>query len=83
MALCLRGSIEIFKLRHYRNIELMKTQNNIFTGRKLLIATKQKKEKVITPLLEKALGVICFINTDFNSDIFGTFTGEIDAAMTQ
>ena len=50
----------------------------MFTDRKLIIATKHQKEKVIAPLLEKALGVRCFTNTDFNSDILGTFTGEIE-----
>ncbi len=51
--------------------------NNFFKGRKLLIATKHKKERVIAPILEKELGVNCFV-TDIDTDKFGTFTGEIE-----
>ncbi len=49
-----------------------------FGGRKLLIATKHQKEKVIAPLLEEALGVKCFIDPAFDSDQFGTFSGEVE-----
>ncbi len=49
----------------------------MFQDRKIIIATKHEKEKVIAPLLEKALGVSCFINKNFDTDILGTFTGEI------
>ena len=50
----------------------------MFTGRKLLIATKHQKENVIAPILEKALGVHCFTSTAFDTDILGTFSGEIE-----
>ena len=50
----------------------------MFTGRNLVIATMHGKEKVIAPILEKELGVICFVPNDFNSDILGTFSGEIE-----
>ena len=50
----------------------------IFEGRRLIIATKHKKESVISPLLEKHLGVQCFVPTDFDTDKLGTFTGEIE-----
>ena len=50
----------------------------MFNERKLLIATKHEKEKVIAPLLEKALGVHCYIAKDFDSDLLGTFTGEVE-----
>ena len=50
---------------------------DIFKGRNLVIATKHKKEAVIAPLLEKDLGVTCFVPDDFDSDAFGTFSGEI------
>lgn len=42
-----------------------------------MIATKHKKETVIAPALEKALGVKCFVPTKLDTDILGTFTGEI------
>ncbi len=50
----------------------------MFKGRNLLIATKHDKEKVIAPILEKELGVKCFVPTNFDTDELGTFTGEID-----
>ena len=50
----------------------------IFEGRRLIIATKHKKESIIAPLLEKHLGVQCFVSTDFDTDKLGTFTGEIE-----
>ena len=49
----------------------------MFEGRKLLIATKHHKEKVIAPILEKGLGVHCFVPENYDSDIFGTFSGEV------
>ena len=51
---------------------------DIFKGRRLVIATKHRKESVIAPLLEDHLGVECFIPSDFDTDALGTFTGEIE-----
>jgi len=53
----------------------------MFKDRKLIIATKHEKEKVIAPLLEKALGVNCFVNENFDTDLLGTFTGEIEREL--
>ena len=50
----------------------------MFEGRKLLIATKHKKEIVIAPILEKELGVTCFVAPDLDTDELGTFTGEVE-----
>ena len=50
----------------------------MFTGRKLLIATKHGKEKAIATLLEIELGVKCFVAENFDTDVLGTFTGEIE-----
>lgn len=50
----------------------------MFSGRKLLIATKHEKEKIIAPIVEKALGVSCSIAHNFDTDVLGTFTGEIE-----
>ena len=50
----------------------------MFKGRNLLVATKHKKETVITPLLEENLGVYCFTSNVFDTDSLGTFTGEIE-----
>ena len=49
----------------------------MFDNRKLVIATKHKKESVISPLIEKALNVECFVPNNFDTDTFGTFSGEI------
>ncbi|HSV87803.1 MAG TPA: DUF6671 family protein [Bacteroidales bacterium] len=50
----------------------------IFKGRVLVVATKHSKEKVMAPLLEKGLGVNCIVPHNFNTDILGTFSGEIE-----
>jgi len=50
----------------------------MFIGRKLLIATKHEKEKVIAPIIEKELGVKCFVSSNFDTDKLGTFTGEVE-----
>lgn len=48
-----------------------------FKGRRLCIATKHGKERVIASLLEEALGVSTFVPDDFDTDELGTFTGEV------
>jgi hypothetical protein len=53
----------------------------MFQNRKLLIATKHKKEKVIAPILEKELDLICFVDETFDTDVLGTFTGEIERKL--
>lgn len=52
--------------------------NKLFKGRKLIIATKHQKEKAIAPILEKELGVKCIAPENLDTDLFGTFTGEVD-----
>ena len=54
---------------------------SLFKNRKLVIATKHQKEKVIAPLLEKNLGVNCFAMEGFDTDTLGTFTGEIEREL--
>ena len=49
-----------------------------FQNRKLIIATKHGKESVIAPLVKKYLGSICFVDENFDTDLLGTFTGEIE-----
>jgi len=53
----------------------------MFKGRNLVIATKHEKEKVIAPLLEQALGVLCFVKDGFDTDTLGTFTGEVEREL--
>jgi hypothetical protein len=50
----------------------------MFKGRSLLIATKHEKEKAIGPILEKELGVKCFVIKELDTDLLGTFTGEVE-----
>ncbi len=50
----------------------------MYKGRNLIIATKHEKEKVIAPILEKELGVNCFIALNLDTDELGTFTGEVE-----
>ncbi|HAJ99132.1 MAG TPA: hypothetical protein DCM62_03830 [Bacteroidales bacterium] len=49
-----------------------------FKGRTLVIATKHEKEKVMAPILEREFGVLCVVPENFNSDLLGTFSGEIE-----
>lgn len=50
----------------------------MFEGRRLLVATKHKKEEVIAPLFFNELGLTGIVLDDFDTDAFGTFTGEIE-----
>ncbi|WP_229359370.1 hypothetical protein [Flectobacillus major] len=50
----------------------------MFQGRRLLIATKHQKQKVIAPILEKELGVVCVVLPELDTDKLGTFTGEVN-----
>jgi hypothetical protein len=48
----------------------------MFEGRKLLIATKHKKDIVLSPILFEKLKIKAFVIKDFDTDVFGTFTGD-------
>lgn len=49
----------------------------IFKNRRVVIATMHSKEKVIAPLLEAEFTMKCIVPKGFNTDQFGTFSGEI------
>lgn len=49
-----------------------------FEGRKLVIATKHRKELVIGPPLNVALGLDYFSSDCLDTDLLGTFSGEIE-----
>ena len=49
-----------------------------FAGRKVVIATKHEKEKIIGPLVKHHLGADWFVNPAFDTDLLGTFSGEIE-----
>ena len=50
----------------------------MFIDRELLIVTKHQKDKVIAPLFKKAFNLNCKPSLNFDTDSFGTFTGEIE-----
>ena len=56
----------------------MHSSRNLFQDRQLVIATKHRKEDVIASLMERELGMKCFVPADFDTDVLGTFTGEIE-----
>ncbi|MBP6090861.1 MAG: hypothetical protein KA521_06365 [Crocinitomicaceae bacterium] len=49
-----------------------------FNGRKLVIATMHQKQQVIAPIVESKLGVKCILDKTLNTDLFGTFSGDIE-----
>ncbi|OYX05131.1 MAG: hypothetical protein B7Z05_07220 [Thiotrichales bacterium 32-46-8] len=49
----------------------------MFANRPLLIASQHRKEEVMAPCLTKALGVICQVAENLNTDLLGTFSGEV------
>lgn len=50
----------------------------MFRDRVLHIASKHGKESVIKPKLEEAFGVNCITIPDLDTDLLGTFTGEVE-----
>jgi hypothetical protein len=52
--------------------------NQLFAGRKLVIATKHGKEEVLEPLFSSGLGVDVCLAENLDTDLLGTFSGEIE-----
>jgi len=50
----------------------------MFNQRLLLIVTKHQKERVISPLFEKAFRLKSRVSSNFDTDSMGTFTGEVE-----
>lgn len=50
---------------------------DFFKGRKVVVATKHKKEEVIAPIFGNELGLICVVPKDLDTDKLGTFSGEV------
>ncbi len=59
----------------------MASEHN-FNGRKVVIATKHQKEQVIGPALQEAFGMKYIVSEDVDTDLLGTFTGEVDRVLT-
>lgn len=49
----------------------------MMSERTLLIVTKHGKEAVIAPEFEKLFGLKTIVTTNFDTDVFGTFSGEV------
>jgi len=60
-----------------------KIVHSFFKGRVGILATMHKKEEVISPILEKELGIKVIVPEGFNSDQFGTFTRDIERMGNQ
>jgi len=48
-----------------------------FSGRTAILGTQHGKQEVISPMLESSLGLHVEVPHDFDTDRFGTFTGEV------
>lgn len=57
--------------------------DKLFKGRAALLVTKHHKEKVISPLLEDALGLKLSLANGIDTDDFGTFSGETERPANQ
>ncbi|GEN49393.1 DUF6671 family protein [Alkalibacterium pelagium] len=54
-----------------------------FKGRRAVLATMHKKEQVIAPVMENELGIHIQVPEGFDSDRYGTFTGEVERTGNQ
>lgn len=54
----------------------------MYRGKTLLIVTKHAKEQVIAPVFEKELGVKCIASSEIDTDVLGTFSGEVERKDT-
>lgn len=50
----------------------------MYAGKSLLVATRHRKEAVIAPPMESRLRVRCAVPEDLDTDLFGTFSGEVE-----
>lgn len=64
-------------------MDIEKVIHAFFEYRVGVLATMHKKEEVIAPILEKKLGIKIIIPEGFNSDQFGTFTGDVERMGNQ
>jgi len=62
----------------FQNISLA----DYFSGKQAVLATMHGKERVIAPLLEKTGLQLC-VSGRVDTDLFGTFSGEIERPASQ
>ncbi|PSR30723.1 MAG: hypothetical protein C7B46_17655 [Sulfobacillus benefaciens] len=56
--------------------------DNPYRGRKVALATKHQKERVLGPVLYNGVGLEVHVPSDLDTDRLGTFTGEVDRTGT-
>ncbi len=61
----------------------MGNHNSLFNNRVAVLATMHRKEQVIAPLFLEQLGIKIKVPEQLNTDVFGTFTREIQRSGTQ
>lgn len=54
------------------------TNRVLFEGRTVSFATMHEKEKLVAPILHAEFGLKTIVPDSFDTDQFGTFTGEVD-----
>ena len=54
--------------------------SGVFSGRRLVLATMHGKEQAIVPVLKEVCDCDIFVPSGFNTDCYGTFSGEIERA---
>ncbi|MBS3950300.1 MAG: hypothetical protein KGZ53_06530 [Peptococcaceae bacterium] len=58
-------------------------EKQIYKDRQIVLLTKHKKEEAIQPILEKATGCSLIVETNFDTDKFGTFSRDITRTKSQ
>ncbi len=53
-----------------------------YQGRKVVLATKHQKEQVLGPPLQSAVGLMLCVPKNLDTDVLGTFTGEVERIGT-
>lgn len=54
----------------------------MYKGQSVILATKHKKEEVIRPSFEAELGCYIHVPAQYDTDLFGTFSGEIPRKLS-
>jgi hypothetical protein len=63
-------------------INRQETIARFFGGRQMVLASMHRKELVLRDILEEKLGVELIVPQDFDTDDFGTFTGEVQRTLS-
>ncbi|RXI96169.1 hypothetical protein DS745_20720 [Anaerobacillus alkaliphilus] len=58
-------------------------ENEWFGERKCVVATMHQKEEVMAPILKRELSVEIVLPKDFDTDMFGTFAGDVERVGDQ